>query len=197
LNLFDYLLIAIVGISMIISLWRGFVREMISLIGLIAAFLVATRTSGWAGDQLDGIISNDTVADVVGFCLMFILIVVIVAMIGAVIRRLMIAADLTATDRTLGLLFGLTRGILLIGLGMLIYTSMGKPTASFVKNSVLATYAVKLGDMLGKAIPYDYPFSRQSKLTVLKKKVSDMLPDDGLTDNDREKLQSKFEELTK
>jgi len=197
LNLFDYLLIAIVGLSMVISLWRGFVREMISMIGLIAAFLVATRTSGWAGDQLDGVISNDTVADVVGFGLIFILIVVIVAMIGAVIRRLMIAADLTATDRTLGLLFGLARGVLLIGLGMLIYTSMERPTASFVKKSVLSPYAMELGNMLGQAIPPDYPFSRQSKWTVLKKKVSDMLPNDGLNESDREKLQSKFEELTK
>ncbi|MDX8411100.1 MAG: CvpA family protein [Mariprofundaceae bacterium] len=197
MNPFDYLLIAIVGLSMVISLWRGFVREMIAMIGLIAAFLVAARTSAWAGDQLGGWISNDTVADVAGFIMIFVLIVLVVALVGAVIRRLMVAADLSATDRTLGLLFGLARGVLLIGLGMLIYTSMEKPTASIVKRSVIAPYAIELGNMLGQAIPAGYPFSRQSQWTVFKKKVSDMLPDNGLTDDDREKLQSKFEELTK
>jgi len=162
LNLFDYLLIAIVGLSMVLSLWRGFVREIISLIGLVAAFLAASRTSGMAADLMHGWVPNTTVANITGFVLIFVAVMVIVALIGAFIRKLVDMADLTATDRTLGMFFGFARGLLLIGLFFLIYTSYVKQDAPWMKKSMLAPYAIEMGHLLGKAIPEKYPFSRQS-----------------------------------
>lgn len=162
MNLFDYLLLAIAGLSMVLSLWRGFVREILSLIGLVAAFVVAGRTSSLAADALGDWITNPTAADIIGFALIFVTIMVLVGLIGAGLRKLMDMADLTATDRTLGMIFGLTRGLLLIGLFFLIYTSYTTADKSWMKNSLLTPYAIKLGDLLGKAIPEGYPFSRQS-----------------------------------
>lgn len=161
MNYFDYILIAIVGLSMVLSLWRGFVREIISLIGLVAAFLVASRVSGSAGNFLGQWISNGTLADIAGFGLVFVIIMLLVGIIGAIIRKLVDLADLTATDRTLGVFFGLARGMLLIALCFLVYTSYTKPDAPWLKKSLLAPYAISLGDLLGKAIPEGYPFSRQ------------------------------------
>ena len=161
LNYFDYILIAIVGLSMVLSLWRGFVREIISLIGLVAAFLVASRASGAAGDFLGRWITSSTVADIAGFALVFVIIMLLVGIIGAIIRKLVDMADLTATDRTLGIFFGLARGLLLIAVCFLIYTSYAKPDAPWLKNSLLAPYAISLGNLIGKAIPEGYPFSRQ------------------------------------
>lgn len=161
MNYFDYILIAIVGLSMVLSLWRGFVREIISLIGLVAAFLVASRVSGSAGDFLGQWITNATVADIAGFALAFVIIMLLVGIIGAIIRKLVDMADLTATDRTLGVFFGLARGLLLIAVCFLVYTSYTKPDSPWLKSSLLAPYAISLGDLLGKAIPEGYPFSRQ------------------------------------
>ncbi len=161
MNLFDYLLIAIVGLSMVLSLWRGFVREIISLIGLVAAFLAASRTSGIAANSMHGWIPNTTAANITGFVLVFIAVMVVVALVGALVRKLVDMADLTATDRTLGMFFGFARGLLLIGLFFLIYTSYAKANAPWMKKSVLAPYAIEIGDLLGKAIPDGYPFSRQ------------------------------------
>ncbi|MDX8401579.1 MAG: CvpA family protein, partial [Mariprofundaceae bacterium] len=163
MNFLDYLLIAVVGLSMVLSLWRGFIREVISLVGLVAAFLVASRTSGSAGDFLGQWIPSATVADIAGFALVFVLVMMLAGIVGAIVRKLVDLADLTATDRTLGMLFGLTRGVLLIGLAFLIYTSYTKPTASWIKGSLLAPWAIQLGDLIGHAIPPEYPFSRQGK----------------------------------
>ncbi|RMH51416.1 MAG: CvpA family protein [Zetaproteobacteria bacterium] len=161
MNLFDYLLISVVGLSMILSLWRGFVREIISLIGLVAAFLAASRLSGWSGDLLGRWIHNGTLADIAGFVLVFVLVMVAVGLFGALIRRLVDAADLTATDRTLGVLFGLARGCLLVALGFLIFTSYASPEQKWLKGSLLAPYGIAAGDWLGRAIPEGYPFSRR------------------------------------
>ena len=165
MNFFDYLLIGVVGLSMVLSLWRGFVREIISLIGLVAAFLVASRASGYAGDFMvkSAWLTNGTVADIAGFVLVFVLIMLVVGIVGAIVRKLVDMADLTATDRTLGLFFGMARGLLLISLSFLIYTSYAKPDMPMMKNSLLTPYAIQMGDMLGQLIPADYPFSRQGK----------------------------------
>jgi len=161
MSLFDYLLIAIAGLSMVLSLWRGFVREIISLIGLVAAFFAASRASGMAANLVNDWIPNTTVANIAGFTLVFIAVMVVVALVGALIRKLVDMADLTATDRTLGMFFGLARGLMLIGLFFLIYTSYAKPDKPWMKKSMLTPYAIEMGNMLGKAIPEGYPFSRQ------------------------------------
>jgi len=161
LNFVDYVLIAIVGLSMVLSLWRGFVREIISLVGLVAAFIVASRLSGQTGDFLGRWISKGTVADIAGFVLIFVVVMIVVGLIGVIIRRLVDMAALTATDRTLGIFFGAARGMGLIALCFLVYTSYTKPDASWLKQSKLTPYAVDLGNMLGTLIPQQYPFSRQ------------------------------------
>jgi len=160
-NFFDYILIGLVGLSMILSLWRGFIREMISLIGLVAAFLLASRASGYAGDFLGRWIPSGTVSDIAGFALVFVLVMLVVGIIGVLIRKLVDMADLTATDRTLGVFFGIARGFLLIAVSFLIYSSYSTTQADWLKQSKLAPYAMQMGDLLGQAIPEDYPFSRQ------------------------------------
>jgi membrane protein required for colicin V production len=165
-NYFDYILIGIVGLSMVLSLWRGFVREIISLIGLVAAFIIASRTSGTAGDFLGQWIPNSTTSDIAGFIMIFVIIMIIVGLVGALIRKLVDMADLTATDRTLGIFFGIARGLLLIALSFLIYTSYTKPDQAWAKKSLLTPYAIQASDLLGQAIPEGYPFSRQGKSAV-------------------------------
>jgi membrane protein required for colicin V production len=206
LNFFDYILIALVGMSMVLSLWRGFVREIISLIGLVAAFLVASRTSGSAGEALGEWITNDTLADIAGFGLIFVVIMITVGIIGAIIRKLVDMADLTATDRTLGMLFGMARGLLLIALSFLIYTSYAKIDQPWMKESMLTPHAVQMGDLLGKAIPEGYPFSRQGgaakkapKLEDLKKaakKAADAAKDT-IPVSDKEAMKSIIEQQMK
>jgi len=161
MSLLDYLLITVVGLSMVLSLWRGFVREIISLIGLVAAFLVASRVSGQTGDFLGQWITNGTLADIAGFALVFVLVMVIVGIIGMFVRRLVDAADLTATDRSLGMLFGLARGGLMVSLGFLIFSSYASTDQKWLKTSLLSPYGIEAGNWLGQAIPEGYPFSRK------------------------------------
>jgi len=171
---------------MVLSLWRGFVREIISLIGLVAAFFAASRTSGMAANLVHDWIPNTTVAGIAGFTLIFVAVMVVVALIGAFIRKLVGMADLTATDRTLGMFFGLARGLLLIGLFFLIYTSYAKPDTPWLKKSLLTPYAIEMGNMLAKAIPVGYPFSHQGQT----KAKSQHKPAIGIPPKDKKALES-------
>jgi membrane protein required for colicin V production len=59
--------------------------------------------------------------------LIFVLVMFIVGAIGFIVRKLVDMAALTATDRTLGMLFGAARGLLLIGTAFLMYTAYASP----------------------------------------------------------------------
>ncbi|MDQ7004752.1 MAG: CvpA family protein [Ghiorsea sp.] len=161
MNFFDYILISIVGLSMVLSLWRGFVREIVSLIGLVLAFFLASRFSGDVSGLLDPWISQDNIANIVAFVLIFVLVMFSVGMLGFVVRKLVDLAALTATDRTLGIFFGAARGLLLIGTAFLMYTAYAKPDQVWMQKSALTPYAIQLSEFIGKTIPSDYPFSTQ------------------------------------
>ena len=161
MNFFDYILIAVVGLSMVLSLWRGFVREMISLVGLVLAFFLASRFAGDASGFLDQWIAQKNLANIAAFVLIFVLVMFAVGVIGFIVRKLVDMAALTATDRTLGMLFGAARGMLLIGTAFLMYTAYAKPDLPFLQQSLLTPYAIQLSEFIGKTIPADYPFSTQ------------------------------------
>jgi len=197
MNFVDYILIAIVGLSMVLSLWRGFVREVISLIGLVAAFLLASRLSDQTGEFLGQWITNSTVADIAGFGLIFIIVMIVVSLIGALIRRLVDLAALTATDRTLGIFFGAARGMLLIALCFLVYSSYAKPDATWLKESRLVPYALKLGDMLGRMIPEGYPFSRQGGAEYVSPQTTNMRLQDLIPVKDSQALKSIIQNSSK
>ncbi|NWF39665.1 CvpA family protein [Mariprofundus sp. NF] len=197
MNFVDYILIAIVGLSMVLSLWRGFVREVISLIGLVLAFLAASRLSGQAGDYLGQWIDNATIADGAGFAIVFVIVMLVVGLIGAVIRKLVDIADLTATDRTLGIFFGAARGMLLIALAFLVYTTISKPSSPWLKNSMLTPYAIELGDMLGGVIPEGYPFSRQGSAKQPSPQQTKASSKDLISIKDKQALKAILENSTK
>ncbi|MDQ6981504.1 MAG: CvpA family protein [Mariprofundus sp.] len=193
MNFVDYILITIVGLSMVLSLWRGFAREVISLIGLIAAFLVASRLSARTGDFLSQWILNPTVADIAGFILVFVLVMIAVGLIGAIIHHLVGAAALTATDRTLGVFFGAARGVLLVALCFLVYTSYTKPDKPWLKKSLLTPYVIELGNMLGNMIPQGYPFSRQGAAKYASPQNTRLRMRDIIPARDKEAVKSIFE----
>ncbi|MFQ5356584.1 MAG: CvpA family protein [Mariprofundaceae bacterium] len=170
--LFDYVLIVIVGLSMLFALWRGFMRELVSLAGLVAAFFIAGRFSRITSEFLQPWLQNQTVSDMAGFGLIFVAVLFLSGLVGVIIRKL-IPSGFTLTDRLLGLLFGMVRGVLYIGLFFLIYTSYAKPDQPWLEESLFAPYTIELGNIIGSVIPPGYPLSRQEKGLVKPSKSID------------------------
>ncbi|MDQ6961789.1 MAG: CvpA family protein [Mariprofundaceae bacterium] len=165
MNNFDYVILGIIGLSTIIAVWRGFIKELISLISLSLAFIVAGQTSSLASDFLSEWITQDDVANIAGFALVFIGVLMLGAIISFIIYKVINMAELSMLDRILGIFFGLTRGILFVSIGFLAYLSMYEDGrhVSWLKGSLLTPYAIELSEILGKSIPEGYPLSRQKK----------------------------------
>lgn len=112
----DYAILGIIGISALISLVRGFVREAISLATLLLAFWVATQFSAHVGAMLAGKISVPSVRIGVAFGLLFVLTLFAGGLVNYLAGLLVRKTGLSGTDRMLGLLFGILRGAAIVTL---------------------------------------------------------------------------------
>jgi membrane protein required for colicin V production len=118
MNALDWILLAGIGASIALGIFRGFMREVISLAGWIAgiwlAFLFAVRLSAPLPFAEDWPLARTAVVAV----LIVVVCVFLAAFVGWLVRELMKVAKLSAADRTLGGVFGLARGMLIVALAV-------------------------------------------------------------------------------
>jgi membrane protein required for colicin V production len=123
----DYVVLAVLGMSAVIGMWRGFVREVLALIGWVAAAVLAALFSA----QLAGIFPADfatpLVRQLLAALLIFVLVLVVAGLCGLFLARLLRAVGLGALDRTLGGVFGLARGALIVLVAVLLIGLTGLP----------------------------------------------------------------------
>ena len=118
MNALDWAMLAVVGLSVLLGLLRGFMRETISLAGWIAGIWLAIRYAAAVSASLP-FAGDWPLARTAGVAVLIVVVCVFVAaLVGWLVRELIKAARLSAADRTLGGLFGFARGMLIVGLAV-------------------------------------------------------------------------------
>ena len=124
MTVFDYLVLVIVVASLLLGMWRGVVGEIIALVAWVLAFFAArwwgTAVSGWFGAVADA-----TLRLVAGWLAVFVGVLIAMALLRLAVRGLIRALGMSLSDRLLGIVFGLARGLLIV----LILVAMGGMTA--------------------------------------------------------------------
>ena len=110
----DWAIIAVLGLSILLSLWRGFVREAVSLAGWIAAFVIANMFVGEMAAFLQQWIANVTGRYVAAYALLFAGMLMVAGIAGKLSAQVVKVTGLTLLDRLLGTVFGFVRGIIIV-----------------------------------------------------------------------------------
>ena len=110
----DWVIIVVLAVSTLLSLWRGFVREALSLAGWVAAFLVANLFVDQMASLLAGTIDNITGRYVAAYAILFVATLIMATFATYVAGQLVKATGLSVLDRVLGTVFGFARGIIII-----------------------------------------------------------------------------------
>jgi len=110
----DWILLAVLGLSFLLGLWRGIVQEVLSLAGWVAAFYVSQMYAPLAAAWLPMEGSSQMLRYAAGFVVVFIAVLVATVLVSWIVKKLVSAVGLGPLDRLLGSLFGLMRGVVIL-----------------------------------------------------------------------------------
>lgn len=114
MNPADIAILIVIGISTLIGLFRGLVREVLSLAGFVVAFWAAFAFTGVVGAAFERWISSPSIRWVVAFLIVFAGVLALAAAINMLIGKLVDKSGMSTMDRLLGSVFGIGRGAVIV-----------------------------------------------------------------------------------
>ena len=152
---FDYAVLTVLALSLLLGALRGLMREMVSLAGWIAAFVLATAFSGIVALQMPESL-GPLLSGLLGFLLIFIGVLLVSGVVSLVLSLLVRAVGLGFLDRLLGAAFGVVRGVAITLLAVLLAGLTPLPREPFWRQAVLSgpfeTVALALGPYLPEGV---------------------------------------------
>ncbi len=178
ITLLDIIVLAVMLLSGLLAMIRGFMREILS----IAAWGAAALTTLYAFNKLlptaKTYFNNDTIATIAVIAGVFIGTLIVVSIITVRISDMILDSRIGALDRTLGFLFGLARGLLIIVVAFLFFAWLvpEKQQPDWVRSAKSRVVLQGTGDWLMSLLPDD------PENTILKRFKKPKTDDDQQTD---------------
>ncbi len=149
----DYAILAILGTSALLSLFRGFVREAFALAGWVAAFWLAMTFGEDVARALAPYVDVPSMRIGAGYALVFIAALVVTALVSLLVGMLVDSTGLSATDRMLGVVFGVARGAAIVGLLVLLAGFTAMPRDRWWRDAVLIPHFESLAVTVRGMLP--------------------------------------------
>lgn len=153
MNWADYIILAVLGMSVLIGLWRGLISEVLALVIWIAAFWVAWTFGPSVAGYFEHSITLPSARIVVGYGICFIAVLILGALVRFLVSKLIEGTGLTGTDRLLGMVFGFARGVLLVTLAVFLLGFTAFTRDPWWNESVLLPQFKGMAAWLGERVP--------------------------------------------
>lgn len=109
---FDFAVMAIMLVSLLLGLWRGFIHEVLSLLGWPIAFMLSNMYADSIAQLIP--VSQEVLRMTVVYVLAFVIVLAVWGVLVSLLTKLLKAAGAGWPDRALGGLFGVLRGVLVV-----------------------------------------------------------------------------------
>ena len=152
----DWILLAVMLLSMLLGLWRGLVFEVISLASWVVAFFLAQWLAPDVAQVLPMAGATEPIRYAAGFVAVFVGCLVAGGIIAFVIKKLLAAVGLGFLDRLLGGAFGLLRGLVVVLAVAVVVQMTPLDSAAFWKASQGARWAETALAALKPLMPQEF-----------------------------------------
>ncbi len=165
MTIFDYVVLGIFVVSIVLSIMRGLVREVLSIAGWVIAFVAASTYAGDFEPMLPSEVSGESLRMIASFFVLFISVLLVTSLIIMLLSALIKGIGLGFIDRLLGAAFGFLRGLLIVTILVLIAGLTTVPQKSFWEqaqlSSPLETFAVYVKEWLPDDLSKRINFERE------------------------------------
>lgn len=155
MSMVDIAIIAIILVSLAVGMFRGFIREVLSLASWIVALWAAYVYARVGGVYLEPYIPQLPLRIVAAFAGIFVVVLVAASFLGYLLSRLLPLSGISGIDRSLGMLFGVARGVIVVGLLLLGAIFMDMTAQHWWQKSLLVHYFTPVADGLRALMPPD------------------------------------------
>jgi membrane protein required for colicin V production len=165
-----FILLIVLG-STLIGVLRGFIREAVSVAFWILAFWLSWRLGPWVEPHLGGLLTDPNVAPWAGRLVILVIVLLLGWIVGMLLGYLTRSLGLGPMDRILGLLFGVVRGVMLVGLLIIGGELLHMSNEDWWRHSKLVPYGESVGDWLRAMVgEKGEPWAKLERLTGVKVK---------------------------
>ena len=137
MTVIDIVVLAIVGISIALGVLRGLVREVLALVAWVAAFLLSNFLAPEAARLLPQGMGSEEVRLLVSYVVVFIIVLVALSVLAILASKLVKVVGLGVSDRAVGGVFGLVRGVLVVMILVLLAGLTSLPRQSAWREAAL------------------------------------------------------------
>lgn len=169
MNEADWVIVAVISVSTLFGLFRGLVRELISLVGVLVAGGIALRASPSVQAWLEPYLTLPSLRAAVAFLAVLIAVLLAASLLGRLLITMVKHAGLAPTDRVLGGVFGLARGLAIVILAVIVAGATPLPDDPWWDQSVLITQISPHADSVLNVMPSsvaDYFRSTESESPI-------------------------------
>lgn len=148
MNILDYVLAVILGYCLVRGIFRGLVKELSSIVGVLGGFYAAYNYYPQVAAPLARWISNPGYLNILSFSILFIVICLLVSIAGAIIKYLMNIVYFGWADRIGGAIFGTVKGFLIAAVLILMLTTFLSKNADILSKSQMARKMIPVSNLL-------------------------------------------------
>jgi membrane protein required for colicin V production len=148
MNTADYILLAVLVITAVVGLMRGFLREVISLLAWIIGVLVAWHLGRLLEPHLGGLLAGPQVRPWVARAVLLAAVLLVGAAAGAISTHFVRLSIFSGMDRLLGFFFGLLRGVVMVGVFIIACQALQLDGERWWHKSLLVPYGEDIASVL-------------------------------------------------
>ncbi len=156
ITFFDWIVFGVVGVSALLALFRGFIREVLSLVGWIAAAWVTMKYYSSVADIFKQHIESNLVANGMAALALFFGVLILVSIVNAIVMRFLHAGGQTSfLDAALGAVFGFLRGAFILSLSFVMISVVLEKDdyPDWLAKSITLPYVEQGADILASIAP--------------------------------------------
>jgi membrane protein required for colicin V production len=169
MNLFDVVILVVVSFCLVRGLFRGFIREVSSIVGVLAGFYGAGTYYPLVEPFFSQWMDNPGYRKMISFFVLFCAILIVVNLVAALIRYLLNIVFLGWVDRLCGLVFGAAKGLIIVSVLLIVVTTLLPKNTAFVAESRLGSHVATVSEVMSVLVSREMQNQLHLRIEGIKK----------------------------